>query len=426
MSEQTERIKSTVKDLSSSRKEIEAELAADETDQEFRRIIDRYAGRVKLKGFRQGKAPREMVRQMFAADIRQSLYDSLIPKVMDEVLTSRAIHPVGVPVVNDLSYEEGQPLRFKAIVEVWPDFSLPVYKKIHIPRKDAAIRDSDIEKTLLELREKSAEYSPVEGRGIENGDYVVIELQGKDAKTKRLMPTEKVVVLAGHEGNERIINDQVLGMNLRQEKNFVYAYPADHKNKKLAGKDIEYMLRVVSIKAKQVPELDDEFAKHLGEYDSLNELKEKIKSELQAARERAVKTEQFEEILKAIVDKAEIDLPPSVVEEEARAILEKLLSSAPQQNLNKEAMDALRTSAGRQAEQNLKRHLVLKKVAEIEGIKVAEEEVDTEIQALAKANNVPLARAMETFSQEGRRDGLKNSLLIKKTVDFLVEQAIID
>jgi trigger factor len=426
MSEQIERIKSTVKDLSPSRKEIEAELRAEEADQELQRIIDRYAGRVKLKGFRQGKAPRDMVKQMFAPDIHQSLFDSLVPKVLDEVLTSHAIHPVGMPVVKDLSYEEGQPLRLKAVVETWPDFPLPVYKKIRVAKKDIAVSDRDIDKTLEELREKSAEYLPVEGRGVGLGDYVVIELQGKDRKTKRMMPAEKVVVLAGHEGNEKIINDQLLGMAIREEKRFSHAYPADHKNRKLAGKDIEYLIRVVSIKEKQVPELNDEFAKHLGEYDSLNDLKEKIKSELLAARERAVKSEQTEEVLKAILEKTEIDLPPSLVEEETQSILKRLLSSAPQRNQAKETADALRASAGRQAEQNLRRHLVLKKIAEAEGLKVGEEEVDEEIRILAKTNNIPLARAMETFNQEGRRESLKSSLLLKKTVDFLAEQAIID
>jgi trigger factor len=240
------------------------------------------------------------------------------------------------------------------------------------------------------------------------------------------MPAEKVVVLAGHEGNEKIINDQLLGMPIREEKRFTYAYPTDHKNKKLAGKDIEYLIRVVSIKEKQVPALNDEFAKHLGEYDSLKDLKGKIKSELQAARERAARNEQTEEVLKAILEKVEIDLPPSLVEEETQSILKRILSSAPQQNPTKETVDALRTSASRQAEQNLKRHLVLKKIAEAEGFKIGEEEVDSEIQALAKANNIPLARAMETFNQEGRRESLKSSLLLKKTVDFLAGQAIID
>ena len=426
MSDQMERIKSTVKDLSSSRKEIEAELRAEEADQELQRIVDRYAGRVKLKGFRQGKAPKEMVKQMFGPDIQQSLFDSLVPKVLDEVLTTHAIRPVGVPVVNDLSYEEGRPLRLKAVVEVWPDFPLPAYTKIRVAKKDIAVSDRDIDQTLEELREKSAEYVPVEGRGVVIEDYVVIDLQGKDRKTKRLMPAEKVVVLAGHEGNEKIINDELLGMSIREEKRFTYAYPADHKNKKLAGKDIEYLIRVVSIKEKQVPGLNDEFAKHLGEYDSLTDLKGKIKSELQAARERAAKSEQTEEVLKAILEKVEIELPPSLVEEETQSILKRILSSAPQQNPAKETVDALRVSAGRQAEQNLKRHLVLKKIAEAEGLKVGEEEVDSEIQALAKANNIPPARVMESFNQEGRRESLKNSLLLKKTVDFLAGQAIID
>jgi len=426
MSEQIEQTKSSVKDLSASRKEIEVEVPAGQASQEFERIIDRYAGRVKLKGFRPGKAPREMVKQMFAADLRQSLFDAIVPRVLEETLTSHSIKAVGIPVVSDISYEEGQPLRLKAVVEVWPEFILPSYKKIRLAKKNIAVEDKDIDQALAELREKSADYIPIESRGVAQGDYVVIELQGRDAKTKRMMPAEKVVVIAGHEGNDQALNDRLPGMRIGEEKSFVYGYPADDKNKKLAGRTVEYKLKVVSIKEKQVADLNDDFAKHLGEYDNLNDLREKIRTELQKAKEKALKNEQSEEVLKAIVGQMEIDLPPSIVEEETESILKKLLSSVPAPNATQETREALQASAGRQAQENLKRHLVLKKIAEVEKLTIGEEEVDEEIRVLAKANAVPVARAMETFNQEGRRESLKSSLLLKKTVDFLVKQAIID
>ncbi|MDP2915326.1 MAG: trigger factor [Candidatus Aminicenantes bacterium] len=427
MTDQTERLKSSVKELSGTRREIEAELRAEDVAQEHERVLGLYAGRVKLKGFRQGKAPKDIVKRMFAADIQKSVLDELIPQVLHEVLESRRIQAVGSPLINDIVQEAGGPLKFKATVEVWPDFELPSYKKIPAKKKGAVVGEEDVDRALAELREKAAEYVPVEGRGVASGDYVVIELQGKDLKTKRLMPTEKVVVLAGHEGNDPAINENLPDLKPGEEKTFNHAYPADHKAKKLAGKSVEYRLKVDSIKEKRLPELNDDFAKTLGEFENLAGVKDKIRQEIQGAREQAGRRETADEIVRTVVDRAAIELPESAVEEETEAVLKNMLSSLPaKQLLTKELVEALQGSARKQAEANLRRHVILRKIADAEAIRVGEEEVDQEIKALAQANNIPLARASETFNQEDRRENLKNSLLLRKTVDFLLEQAIME
>ena len=426
MTDTTDRLKSQVKNLSRAQKEIEAELRAEDVAKEYESVLGEYAGRAKLKGFRPGKAPLEMVKQTFAPEIRKSVLDALIPRILGEILESNSIHPVGTPVVEDIAYNEGHPLRFKAIVEVWPNFDLPAYKKIKVRKMEAVVSAEDIEHALDDLRRKSAEYLPVEGRGAADGDYVVVEFQGKDIKTKRLMPAEKVVILAGHEGNDPAINANLAGLKPQEEKNFDYSYPRDFKNKKLAGKEVEYRLKVVSVKEMRIPEANDDFAKTLGEFDSLAALKDKIQGEIQAAKDQAVRRDTADEILKTVLDSLSADLPPSVVEDEAEAVLRKALSSAPRQNWSRDAVDALQASARKQAEANLKRHLLLTRIAEAEGIAVGDEEIDEEIKTLAQANNLSLAQARDAFNQEGRRENLKTNLLFRKTVDFLVEQAIIE
>ena len=190
---------------------------------------------------------------MFGPDIQRSVVDELIPGVLEEILEAKAIRPAGAPIVEDVSYEEGHDLRFKAVIEVWPEFELPAYTKIKARKIEASLTEDDVVRAVDELREKAVEYVPVEGRGVAANDYAVVELQGKDVKTRRLMPVEKVVVLAGHEGNDPAINAHLLGLVPGEEKTFRHAYPADHKNKKLAGKEIEYRLKVLSIKEKKLP-----------------------------------------------------------------------------------------------------------------------------------------------------------------------------
>ncbi len=426
MSDQPEHVQSNVKDLGPTRKEIEAEVAAPEVGREYDRFLEDYARRARLKGFREGKAPRDVVKRMFGAEIQHSVIDELIPRILGDLLEAKGIHSVGVPVVEDVAYDEGGPLKFKAVVETWPDFELPAYKGVPVKKVEATVADDDVARTLDELREKAVEYIPIEGRGVGDGDYAVVEIQGRDIKTKRLMPVEKVVVLAGHEGNDPAINANLIGLAPGEERTFRHAYPADHKAKKLAGKEIEYRLKVDSIKEKKLPEANDDFAKTLGEFDTLDAVRAKIREEIGVSRGQAARRETADAVLRTIVDRAAFELPKSVVDEEAEAVLKNMLQSAQGRSVAPEVLESLRGAARTQAEVNLKRHLLLKRIAEVEGIRVTDEDVDREIQGLAKANGIPPAKARESLARDDRLDELRSSLLVRRTVDFLVGQAIIE
>ena len=408
MTEATDRLKSEVKDLSPSRMEIAIELSAEEAEKEHDVVLARYAERARLKGFRPGKAPRDMVLQVYHHDIHHTLIDTLVPKVLEEVLAARQIHPASSPVVEDLSFDCGQPLKFKALVEVWPAFVLPAYKKIKAVRKDAVAADADVDKTLEELRQKAAEYVPVEGRAVIAGDYVAVELQGRDLKTKRMRPVEKTVLLAGH----------------GETAEFRLDYPADASNKSLAGRAVDYRLKVVSIKAQKLPEINDDFAKSLGEYADLADLREKIRQEILKSREAAVRRDASEDVLRQLTAQADIDLPPTVIDEEADSLLRKMAEQIPPQGLSPQVVEQLRAGAREQAVSNLKRTLLLRRIAEAERLAVAEDEVDEEIRAVARANGIPPARLMDSFNAEGRRESLKSTLLLRKAVDFVTAQSL--
>jgi trigger factor len=421
-----DRLKHSLKDLSATRKEIEVELSAAEAAKEYETVLDTYAERAKLRGFRQGHAPRDMVKQMFGHEIEHDVIDSLVPRTMEELLGSIRLQAIGVPAIEQVHFEEGGPLTFKAVVETWPDFDLPDYKKLKLRKKSTAVTPEDIDLSLEELRRKNADFVPVEGRGAASGDYVTIEIQGRDLKTKRLLPAERVVVLVGREGNDPAVDENVLGLKAQEEKTFSVSYPADHRNRKLAGKTVENRLKVLTIKEMKYPELNDEFAKHLGEFETLAGLKEKILQELEANRARTARRETSEEAVQAVIDRAAIEVPAGVLEEETAAVLKNYASQIGSRGLTREAVDTLRVQARAQAERNLKQHLIIRRIAQAEGLSIADEDIDREIEAVALANNIPLARAKETFGEEERRDDLRASLLSRKVVDFLVGQAIME
>ncbi len=417
---------SRLTDLSPSRKEIELEIPDAEFHEEYEKILGEYVAKAKLDGFRIGHAPRERVKALFDHDITHDVYDALIPRVLEEELRALRLNPVNVPELKDLKHEEGQALRATAAFEVLPGFELPDYRAVQVKKKPVEVSEEDLTKALEDIRARAAEYVPVEGRGVADGDYAVVEMQGRDARTKRLLPVEKAVVLAGHAENEPAMNEKIAGMTPGEERSFEVVYPKEHANKRVAGKDIVYGLKVREIKEKKLPPLDDEFAKSLGASEGLAALKDKVRQELLAARERASQNEAASEVLKAITDKAALELPESAIEQESLAILRRLLSAYRDRGIAPEALEILKGEARRQAVEHLKNHLVLEKIAQKEGFQVTEEEVQAEIHSLAQANNIQEGALADMIRRdEHRREEMVESLLFRKTVDFLLKMAII-
>jgi trigger factor len=415
---------SHLKILDKCKREIRIEIDSGEAIKELEKIVSQFISKAKIPGFRPGKVPATLVKQRFYPEIKSSLIDSLVPKALSSELKAQNLNPLGIPVVSDLQFEEGQPLRFKAEFEVMPEFNLPEYKKIKVKKKIISVSNQEIDKALEELQEKSAEYVPVESRGVMDGDYVVAEIKGIDLKTKKMLPIEKGVIIAGEPHNEEILNKNLLGLRPAEERNFTADFDKNHN--KIAGRKVEYNLKVISIKEKKLPEINDEFAKDFGELKDLNDLKEKIKKEIMASKEEESKKDMAEEIIKKIAEKISIDLPDILVEQEYKIVLQRLSSSNSQKNIKEGNLEQRKAEARRIAEQSLKNHFILMKIAEREGLEVSDEEIHEELKEIAKRNNLALAKVIESVNKEGKREELRKSLQFKKTVDFLIGQAIIE
>jgi trigger factor len=418
-------MKSIVKSLSEWKREIEVEVDTEEVKEEWERILRRYANQAKISGFRPGKAPKDMVKRMFYPEIKEAVVNSLAPKALEKELQSKNLRPIGAPVVNELHFKEGEPLRLKAQFDIWPDIKLPEYKNIEVKKKTVSVSAKDIEKALEELRLKAAQYIPVAGRGVAEGDYVIAEVKGRDIISKKFLPTEKVVVVAGDQGNEPVLNQCLIGLKTEDSCDFEIIHDKEHQNKKLAGRKIAYNLKVISIKERKVPEINDDFAKDLGEYENLKALKKEIKENIRAAKEKEIRSEMALEIIKEIYQRSPFEVPETLLDQEYGAVIRRILSSRPQKELKKEEVEELKKEGRKKAEQNIRNHLILERITGLEGIKVSDEEVQEELKTIAKSNQLPLAKVIENFNREGRRKELKETLLFRKAVDFLVDNAII-
>jgi trigger factor len=423
MSEQDR--KNRLLDHSPSRKEIELEIPSDEVEKGYAKILGDYANRVKLPGFRKGHAPKDMVRNLFDHDILHDVYDELIPRVLGEELKAHNLNPVNVPEIHDLKHDHDQPLRCTVAFEVLPEFDLPDYRSVQVPEHPAAVAESDVQKALEDIQAKAAEYVPVTGRGVEDGDYVVAEIHGKDLRTKRFLPVEKAVVMAGHADNEPALNEALKGQKPGEGRRFQVSHGKDHANKRVAGKEIEYVLKINEIKEKKIPALNDEFARSVGEYGGLEDLKEKIRRDLLEARERAARNSTASAVLQEIANKVSLELPESVVERETLSVLKRTLNAARQSKIPAGGLEGLKVQARKHAVEHLTNHLILEKIARQEGFQATEEEIQAEIRELAKVNGVSEKYLADMIAREDRREELRETLLFRKTVDFLVKNAII-
>ncbi len=417
-----------MKKLNDCKREMEVTTSAEKVNQEYKKALDRFAGQAKIKGFRRGKAPMKLVKQMYEGEIKNAIINNLAPAAIKDALSENNLSPISTPVITDIDYQEGKPLSLKFQFEVWPEFSLPKYKNIKVKKEKTDVMPKDVDKSLEDLREKSAKFNPVKGRGAAKDDYVYAEIKGMDVNSKKMLPTEKTIVLVGHPENEKSLNEALIGMKQGEQKDFKVSYKKDHKNKRLAGKNIKYTLKVLSIKEKSLPELNDEFAKDFGEFKDLNSLKKEIEKELLSAKKNFSKKSVTEKIMKKISDNVDFDLPETIVQQEARSYIQRILSSRPQgqQNLSQEEMEKINKEAQEKARNTIKNHLILNKIAEKENIKVSDEEMEEEYKSLAESNNIPLVKIKEYMRQEGRDENLKQNMLLSKTIDFLVDNAKIE
>jgi len=407
-------------------RELQIDIPPEEVKKEYEKVVSNYVSKARLPGFRQGHAPREMVARMFAAEIKDALIDNLVPEYLKRELEARSVVPVNVPTVKSLDFDLDKGIKFQVSFEVWPAIELPAnYLDNKVKQEEVKVEETEVEEVLKRLLENAAEYLPVNDRPVAPDDYVVIEIQGKDIETKKFMPAEKVVVLAGHPENEPQLNQALLGMRQGEEKTFEVSYSSDYPQKKFAGKNIEYHIKVIEIKEKKLPDLNDEFARSIDQVEGLEELRQKIHQDLRQHRQQEAADRALNEFLEKLAAEINLTLPESLIKEEAEAIIQRQFREDDWNKMAGELRQQVEEQARKQAEKNLKNHLLLRKIIEKEGLQVSEQEYEEDIKKIAEQRNIPLSQLKSALAQEEREEEWKFNLLLQKGIDFLKDQIII-
>jgi len=419
-------MKTEFTDVSATQKTLTIEIPVDVVAAEINRVAKGYTKQARIPGFRPGKVPTTLVKQRFKEQILHDVAHGLIPRAVDEALQQRGIEPVDTPNIKDVALEEGQPLTFTAAIETVPPFDVGDLSTIEATRHATDVNDEAVEKTLQQLRQRGAKHEPVENRGVEDGDTVVLDIERKDAEGKPDRH-EDVSLELGSPANPPGFDAQLLGLRTGETKTFTTHFPEDYTVKEMANTDVEYTVTVKDIRRKVLPELDDEFAKDLGAFDSLSALRDRVRADLQQESEEHARQHLRTDVLKQLSDRVTFELPPSLVEREMDRRIEEFASRLMQQNVDPRQAGIdwgqFRESQRDPASASVASALALDEIARREGLTVSAEDVDKEIERFAvRAGRTPAALRAQ-LEKEGSVPRLATGLRREKAVDLVLSRA---
>ena len=411
------------------RREIEIEVPAAEVTRQTDLLIQKYQKLARLPGFRIGHAPASMIRQRFSQDIQNDVVDALVPRFFRQEADKLGLMPVSQPRVTDLHLHDGEPLRFKASFEVLPDIKVEGYKELRAEKSEITVTEEEVEQALKGLQEQRATFTSIEGRGLADGDYAQVGLDGvpKAGSAKPVHMDEVLVEIAGKNTMPEF-TENLRGALAGEERSFEVTYPEDFADKRLAGQKFTYTVKIQALKQKSLPELSDEFAKELGEFTDLAEVRKRIREGMEAERKREAEHASKDKLLDELVKRNDFEVPEALVDRQIDLQLDRGLRALVAQGMRQEdlkKMDLQRLRAGQRerALQEVKSSLLLEKIAEEEKIEVGDEEIDHEVEALAKQSKQSAEAIRARLTREGALDRIRSRIRAEKTLDFLYRQS---
>lgn len=413
----------------SCKREIEVEIPADVVARETETLVQKYQKMARLPGFRRGHVPSSIIRQRFAEDLRSETVEALVPKYFRQEAEKQGLHPVSQPRISDLHIHEGEPLRFKASFEVMPEIEISGYKEVRAEKPEITVSDDEVNEALNSLREQHATFTSVEGRALQDHDFAQVSLQGtpKDPGGKPVNMDDILVEIGGSNTMPEF-TENLRGASAGDQKTFEVHYPEDFSDQRLAGKTFTYTVNVKSIKQKNLPELNDDFAKELGEFATIEELKARIRESLLSDKQRTAEREAKDKLMDELVKRNPFPVPDALVDRQIDLRLERGLRALAAQGMRTEdmkKMDFARLRAGQRdnALQDVKAALILDRIADEEKIEVEEQEVNKEIEALASQSKQTPEAIRARLTRDGALDRIRNRIRNEKTLDFLYHQS---
>jgi trigger factor len=406
--------------------ELEVSIPADAVQQETGVVTEHFRQQAHLKGFRAGKAPLSLVRKNFSAEIRQKVLETLVPKFFDARVKEENLHLVGTPNISDVHFHDGEPLRFKAQFEVFPQFEISDYKGVEVPYTDPVVTDEDVAKRVEEIREGKATYANEEPRPLAAGDYAVVSLESLSG-TDEPIKSDEVQVLIGGPETMAGFTENLTGASPGDEKEFDVVYPEEYGREQLAGKTIRFKTTVKGLRRKELPELNDEFAQDLGDFRTVDELKDAVRKSIVAQRTLEAQRAAKDKLVEKLVDENQFAVPEAFVDRQIENRVEQRLRALSQEGVDPKSFNLdwskIREAQRGQALREVRASLILGKLAERESIAATNEEVDQEVDRVARQEREAVASVRKKLTQNGGLDRIAAHIQTEKALNFLFDNA---
>jgi trigger factor len=415
-------------DVSETRKNLVVEIDSSTVDAEIDRVARDYSKAARIPGFRPGKVPSRVVKQRFRSQILHDVVHELVPRAVDDALRERGLEPLDTPDIRDVVVEEGKPLKFTATFDTVPSFELQSYASLQLRRPHATLQEGAVDETLQALRERAARYEVVEARPVEQGDTVVVDLV-REGTGETPETHQGVTIEIGGSANPPGFDDELMGVSVGETKQFEVRYPDDYEMKELAGTSVQYTVTVKGLKRRVVPELDDEFARDLGEFDTLAALRARVEQDLTREAEQKAERDVRNELLKQLATWVTFTVPESLIDRELDRRIEDFARRLMEQGVDPRKAE-IDWAAFRQGQQDAARDsvasaLVLDEVAQREGLTVSESEIEAELSRFGERTGRTTAAVRAQLEKDGGISRLATGLRREKAVDFLRSRATI-
>lgn len=429
-------MKAAIIELTETRRRLDVEISAPDVDAAIGRLAEQYRRRAKVPGFRPGKVPVHIARQRFKDDILHDAARDLVPPAVDEALREQAVTPIDTPDVQEVSIDDGQPLTFHALFEVMPSIEGLDYDALTLRRTHVAPDADAIDRAIEELRRRASRLEPVTDRGVDTGDTVTLDLTRRVVRNLEDGPAspsedrhENVPIELGAAANPPGFDAELTGLQVGESKAFELSYAADHEETELAGTRVSYEVVAKAIHRRLLPDLDDEFARSVGEFDTLEALKTRIASDLQRDAAAEATRGVRHDLMTQLAARVTVKVPETLVDREIERRLEQVATRLAQQRVDLRRVtidwDALRDEQRAPALEMVRGSMVLDEVARREALTISDDDVEQELTRYAERLARTPAAVRAQLEKDGGMTRLSEGLRREKAIDFLLSRATI-
>ncbi len=418
-----------IEEISPIKKKVTVEIPVEMVSKQIDSAYEGLKKKAKIKGFRPGKAPRSILERYFKDYVKAEVIQKLIEETYQNAISENNLNPISPPLIDPGELEAGKSFQYTAIIEVKPDFQLEEYLGLKIEASREPIKDEEIEERLKNLQNMHASLKTVdEQRPVQAGDYVIIDYEAKEGG--KTIEGGKAINFSVEIGSGQFIKEleeKLIGMKIDEEKEIEISFPKDYGYKKWANKKISFHVRIKEIKEKILPPIDDEFAMDVGGYSSLEELKARLKEEIEREKELEWKRQLKEKIVDQLIEKNRFEVPESMIERQAKILVSNTKLRLATQGLSLKNLDTTEDELLKEyqdlAERQVRTMLILEKIAEKEGISISEDEIENRFKELSEETNQKLDLIKRYYERNELITDLKKEMLMEKTLNFLFERA---